>query len=95
MLLPSSRALRRRSRPAIHWYGGEARAFDLRGDAGRVRVPTLVLAGEDDALMPIAGAEELVSAFDPSLVRFERFRAGNSLYAQDARAMAVTLEFLR
>lgn len=83
------------SRPAIHWYGGEAREFDLRDDAGRVRVPTLVLAGEDDALMPIAGAEELVAAFDPALVRFERFRAGNSLYAQDARAMDVTLGFLR
>ncbi|HEU5361733.1 MAG TPA: alpha/beta hydrolase [Gaiellaceae bacterium] len=83
------------SRPAIHWYGGEARAFDLRDDAARIRVPTLVLAGEDDALMPIAGAEELVSAFDPSHVRFERFSAGNSLYAQDPRAMDVTLEFLR
>jgi proline iminopeptidase len=83
------------SRPAIHWYGGEAREFDLRDDAGRIRVPTLVLAGDDDALMPITGAEELVSALDPALVRFERFRAGNSLYAQDTRAMDVTLEFLR
>ena len=82
------------SRPAIHWYGGEAREFDLRDDASRVRVPTLVLAGEDDALMPMAGARELVAAFDPALVRFERFRAGNSLYAQDPRAMDVTLAFL-
>jgi proline iminopeptidase len=82
------------SRPAIHWYGGEAREFDLRDDASRIRVPTLVLAGEDDALMPMAGARELVASFDPALVRFERFRAGNSLYAQDPRAMAVTLDFL-
>ena len=82
------------SAPAIHWYAGEAREFDLREDARRVRVPTLVLAGEDDGLMPIAGAEELVAALDPALVRFERFHVGNSLYAQDARAMDVTLEFL-
>jgi proline iminopeptidase len=82
------------SRPAIHWYAGEAREFDLCDDARRVRVPTLVLAGENDALMPIAGAEELAAAFDPELVRFERFAAGNSLYAQDPRAMDVTLEFL-
>jgi hypothetical protein len=45
--------------------------------------------------MPVAGAEELVAAFDPALVRFERFRTGNSLYAQDPHAMGVTLEFLR
>jgi proline iminopeptidase len=83
------------SRPAIHWYRGEAREFDLHEDAGRIRVPTLVLAGENDALMPIAGAEELVAAIDPSLVRFERFQAGNSLYAEDPRAIEVTLEFVR
>jgi len=82
------------SAPAIHWFGGEAREFDLRGDARAIRVPTLVLAGENDALMPIAGAEELVAEFAPGLVRFERFRAGNSLYAEDPRAMEVTLGFL-
>ncbi len=83
------------SRPAIHWYRGEAREFDLREDARRIRVPTLVLAGENDGLMPIAGAEELVDAIDPLLVRFERFDAGNSLYAQDVRAIDVTLDFVR
>jgi pimeloyl-ACP methyl ester carboxylesterase len=83
------------SRPAVHWFRGEAREFDLRADAGRIRVPTLVLAGEDDALMPIEGAEELVASFDPALVTFERFQAGNSLYAQDARAIDVTLAFVR
>jgi proline iminopeptidase len=83
------------SRPAIHWFGGEARDFDLREDARRIRVPTLVLAGENDALMPITGAEELVGAFDPSVVRFERFNSGNSLFAEDPRAARVALEFLR
>lgn len=82
------------SQPAIHWFRGEAREFDLREDARRIRVPTLVLAGVDDALMPITGAEELVEAIEPSLVRFERFDAGNSLYAEDPRAIEVTREFL-
>jgi proline iminopeptidase len=83
------------SAPAIHWFGGEAREFDLREDAAKIRVPTLVLAGEDDALMPIAGAEELVAAFDPEIVRFERLEAGISLYAENPRAMDATLEFIR
>jgi proline iminopeptidase len=83
------------SAPAIHWFAGEARTFDLREDATRIRVPTLVLAGEHDSLMPIAGAEELVASFDPSLVRFERLDAGTSLYAQAPRALDVTLEFIR
>ena len=83
------------SRPAIHWFTGEAREFDLREDARRIIVPTLVLAGENDALMPIAGAEELVAALDPALVQFDRFTAGNSLYAEDPRAVEVTLAFVR
>ena len=83
------------SRPTIHWFSGEAREFDLCPDAREIRVPTLVLAGENDALMPIAGAEELVAALDPELVRFERFGTGNSLYAEDPRAVEVTLEFIR
>jgi pimeloyl-ACP methyl ester carboxylesterase len=82
------------SRPAIRWFGGEARTFDLREDAAAVRVPTLVLAGENDALMPIAGAEELVAAMDPALVRFVRFETGNSLYAEDPRAAQETLAFV-
>ena len=82
------------SRPAIHWYAGEAREFDLREDAARIRVPTLVLSGENDALMPIGGAEELVASLDPALVRFERFATGTSLYAEDPRAVDVTLDFV-
>lgn len=83
------------SRPTIHWFAGEAREFDLRPDAARVAVPTLVLAGENDALMPIHGAEELVAALPADLVRFERFGTGNSLYAEDPRAIDVTLDFVR
>ena len=83
------------SRPTIHWFSGEAREFDLRPDAANVAVPTLVLAGENDALMPIHGAEELVEALPTELVRFERFVTGNSLYAEDPRAIEVTLDFVR
>jgi proline iminopeptidase len=82
------------SAPTVHWFAGEAREFDLRPDAQRIRVPTLVLGGEDDALSPIACVEELVDAFDPELVRFERFPTRHAIYSDDPRAMDVTLEFV-
>jgi pimeloyl-ACP methyl ester carboxylesterase len=80
---------------AIHWFAGEARTFDLRPDASRLRVPTLVLAGEDDPLMPVEGAEELASAIEPALVTFHRYAgARHSLYADEPRAMETTQAFV-
>jgi pimeloyl-[acyl-carrier protein] methyl ester esterase len=37
------------------------RASDLRGDLPRIRTPTLVIAGERDALVPAAAATALAS----------------------------------
>ena len=80
---------------AIHWYAGEARTFDLRPDAAAIRVPTLVLAGEDDPLMPVEGAQELADAFDPSLVELHRYAdTRHSIYADEPRAMEATLAFV-
>jgi len=83
-----------RSAPAIEWYAHEAKKFDLRSDAGALSVPTLVLGGEDDALCPIESVEEFASAVDGSLVRFERFPTRHAIYADDPRAMEITLEFI-
>jgi proline iminopeptidase len=81
--------------PAVHWYAGEARTFDLRPDAERIRVPALVLAGEDDPLMPIEGAEELVDALDPELVTYHRYPdTRHSIYADEPRAMEATVAFV-
>ena len=80
---------------ALHWYAREAFEFDLGPDAERIRVPTLVLAGDDDPLMPVEGAVALSERIDPQLVRFVRFPgARHSLYADDAGAMKETLAFL-
>ncbi len=80
---------------AIHWYAGEARAFDLRPDAAAIRVPALVLAGEDDPLMPVDGAQELADALDPSLVELHRYAdTRHSIYADEPKAMEATLAFV-
>jgi proline iminopeptidase len=82
--------------PAVHWYAGEAKTFDLRPDAARIRVPTLVLAGEDDPLMPVEGADELADALGSSLVAYHRYPdTRHSLYSDEPRAMDETLAFLR
>jgi proline iminopeptidase len=84
------------SLPAIDWYRGEAREFDLRPDAAAIRVPTLVLAGEDDPLMPVDGADELVAAFDASRVEYHRFSdTRHSIYADQPLAMDLTVAFVR
>jgi pimeloyl-ACP methyl ester carboxylesterase len=57
---------------AMAWIGGEMRGLDLRGDIERIRVPTLVLAGEDDPHHTVFAAEEVVSAL-PSVVGFRRY----------------------
>jgi proline iminopeptidase len=80
---------------ALQWYAQEAFAFDLRDDAARIDVPTLVLAGDDDPLMPADGAAALVDAMDDSLVRFHRFPGvRHAIYADEPRAMAETLAFV-
>jgi pimeloyl-ACP methyl ester carboxylesterase len=82
--------------PAVHWYAGEARTFDLRPDAARIRVPSLVLAGEDDPLMPAAGADELADALGSSLAAYHRYPdTRHSLYADQPRAMDETVAFVR
>ncbi|MGZ4678150.1 MAG: alpha/beta fold hydrolase [Acidimicrobiia bacterium] len=53
------------------WSRGEQRTFDLTPRLGEARRPVLLLAGEDDPVCPVAGAE-LIAAGLPDC-RFERF----------------------
>lgn len=55
------------------FLGGEGRTFNLLPALAQVRCPTLILAGADDAITPIADAEDLAAALPPERVRFERF----------------------
>jgi proline iminopeptidase len=57
----------------VEWTQAEGLSFDLREELGRVAVPTLVLAGEDDPYTPISAAREFADALPPELVRFRSF----------------------
>ena len=49
----------------IGWSVGESREFDLRGELGSIRAPTLVLGGEDDAWAPLESVQEVVEHLPP------------------------------
>jgi len=57
----------------IEWTIAEGNSFDLREDLGRITIPTLVLAGEDDPYTPLASAREVADSLPPEVVRFRSF----------------------
>jgi pimeloyl-ACP methyl ester carboxylesterase len=71
----------------LEWTVTEARELDLRPDLAAVRVPTLVLAGEDDPYAPIASVREAAECLPAELVRFRSY-AGvrHSVYRETAPA---------
>jgi proline iminopeptidase len=80
----------------FHFSGGEDRSFDLRPALGRVRCPTLVLAGEDDPITPVGDAEDIAAALPPELVRLERFAGcGHGVFRdRPEQALALLREFV-
>jgi pimeloyl-ACP methyl ester carboxylesterase len=54
----------------IDWLRGEGRTLDIREGLERVRAPVLVLAGEDDPIMPLASVEETAAALPAGNNRF-------------------------
>jgi pimeloyl-ACP methyl ester carboxylesterase len=80
---------------ARSFVGGEWHRFDFRSALGRITCPTLVLAGEEDPVFPIAGAEELGEGIPKDVVRFERFPGiGHNVLLESPRAMQMILEFI-
>ena len=83
---------------ALHFAGPdrETTRLDFREALGRVRCPTLVMAGEDDPITPISRSELISRCLPPHLVRFERFpNAGHGVHIDDPeRAFAVLREFI-
>lgn len=55
----AARSLRRTPRRAYVSAVGALLAYDVRGDLGRVRCPTLIVAGDDDRTVPLSAAREL------------------------------------
>lgn len=76
--------------------GNEQGRMDFRAALADIRCPVLVMAGEEDPIMPIAFSEAIASSLAPGLVRFERFAdCGHSLVADDPeRAFALIRDFI-
>jgi pimeloyl-ACP methyl ester carboxylesterase len=80
---------------SVLWFQGPERAIDLRAELAGLAAPTLVLAGEDDPLMTIAAAEEVVASMPPGLVEFHRFAGARQAVIRDApESIEVLCEFV-
>lgn len=84
--------------PAPSAYGFAAQvdaclAHDTRERAARIGAPALVLAGEDDVLLPAAAAETLAGLLPRG--RFERHPGGHAFLSESPGAVAASvLQFL-
>ena len=59
----------------------ELEQMDLLHELRRIKCPTLLIAGEDDPITPIADIEDIAAALPQDLIRFERFAsAGHGVY---------------
>lgn len=80
---------------SAHWERTGAREYDVRGEAGAVTCPTLVLAGDDDPSTTVAGTEELVAALPEGLVRYERYPdTGHGIFRDRPETAEVVRDFL-
>ena len=80
---------------AVLWFQGPEREIDLRGELANVAAPTLVLAGEDDPLMTMPAAEEVVASLPDALVEFHRFAGARQAVIRDApESIDVLCEFV-
>ncbi len=78
----------------IGWMRGEAVELDLREELGAIRVPTLVLAGEDDAWAPLASVQEVVEHL-PEGARFRSYpKARHSVFRDADAAVEELTSFL-
>jgi pimeloyl-ACP methyl ester carboxylesterase len=77
---------------AVQWFRSAERHIDLRAELGSLRVPTLILAGEDDPLMTMSAAEEVVQSMPTEVVEYHRFAGARHAVIRDAPE---SLELLR
>lgn len=54
-------------------HGGEGHRFDFIPSLNKVVCPTLVIAGDEDPIAPLADSEDIVAALPEKLVKFRRF----------------------
>jgi len=63
----------RRMEVARHFVSGEMENLDFLAEVSRIKCPTLVLGGEDDASTPIEDQEDIVNALGAQVVVFKRY----------------------
>jgi pimeloyl-ACP methyl ester carboxylesterase len=84
--------------PAVeaHFFAGEAKRVDFRGELRHVRCPTLVLAGDHDSTLPLPLALEMAGALHPERAQLSVFhRCDHGVHADaPARTMEVIRAFL-
>jgi pimeloyl-ACP methyl ester carboxylesterase len=84
---------------AMHFNGirNEQGRMDFRAALGGLQCPTLVMAGEEDPITPIAFSEVIAESLPAHLVQFERFAGcGHGVVGDDPeRAFSVMRQFLR
>jgi proline iminopeptidase len=77
-----------------NWDRSGRRDYDVRGEAARVRCPTLLLNGEDDPASALAGAEELAAALPSELVTFRSYAdVGHGVFRDRPDALGLVREF--
>src|SRR6266851_9628778 len=63
------------------FFEPELRRLDLLRQLDRIKCRTLIVAGEDDPITPVADMEDIAAAIRSDLVRLERFaNAGHGVY---------------
>lgn len=94
-VVPKDPDLDRRAvrRPEItrHFFQDEAKRFDHREGAARVRCPVLVLAGERDPVTPLEGAVELAQALPSDLVKLITIKDAAHDLRRDAPTRVLSL----
>jgi pimeloyl-ACP methyl ester carboxylesterase len=79
----------------IHWRRYAPGGFDLRGQLGSVRAPTLLLAGEDDPELTPAGSTELLQALPEGVARLRTYpKARHGVFRDAPGALEELLAFL-
>jgi pimeloyl-ACP methyl ester carboxylesterase len=70
-----------------HFINGEMRTFNLLPGFGRIQCATLILAGEDDPILPVEDSEDIAGAIPSHFVRLERFsNAGHGVFRDEPTA---------
>ncbi len=87
--------IRMRMDVAFAFARHEQHRFDLLAALPRIQCPTLVLAGEDDPITPIADSEDIAAAIPRELVRFERFSdTGHGVVSDAPQALGMIRDFI-